>query len=118
MTATDVPTQITTGPITGSRKTHLPGPDGVGIPMREVLLTSGDSVVLYDTSGPYTDTSYSPDVRRGLPPLRRGWILGRGDVDEYDGRVLQPEDDGLKAGSMRNLDAVFDTQSRKPLRAR
>ncbi|MDX6274494.1 MAG: phosphomethylpyrimidine synthase [Frankiales bacterium] len=118
MTATDVPTQITTGPITGSRKTHLPGPDGVGIPMREVLLTSGDSVVLYDTSGPYTDTSYSPDVRRGLPPLRRGWILGRGDVVEYDGRVVQPEDDGLKSGSMRNLDAVFDTSSRRPLRAR
>jgi phosphomethylpyrimidine synthase len=109
---------ITTGPITGSRKTHLPGPGGVGVPMREVLLTSGESVVLYDTSGPYTDTSYSPDVRRGLPALRRDWILGRGDVDEYDGRVVQPEDDGLKAGSMRNLDAVFDTSARRPLRGR
>ncbi len=74
--------------ITGSR------PD-VRVPMREVVLTPTPSrlgaeenppVRLYDTSGPYTDPAVSTDVRRGLHPLRRVWILGRGDVDEYDGQ--------------------------------
>jgi len=38
--------------------------------MREVVLSTGDSVVLYDTSGPYTDTALRTDIRIGLPALR------------------------------------------------
>jgi phosphomethylpyrimidine synthase len=38
--------------------------------MREVLLSTGDSVVLYDTSGPYTDPELRTDLRLGLPALR------------------------------------------------
>ena len=34
------------------------------------------------------------DVREGLTALRREWIVGRGDVEEYEGRELQPIDDG------------------------
>lgn len=61
-----------------SRKTYLPGsrPD-IRVPMREIVLTNGDIVVLYDTSGPYTDPDYSPDPYRGLPTLRSGWIAER-----------------------------------------
>ncbi len=46
---------VSSGPITGSRKTYLTGsrPD-LQVPMREVALSTGDAVVLYDTSGPYT----------------------------------------------------------------
>ena len=29
-----------------------------------------------------------------MPPLRRAWILGRGDVEEYEGRRTLPVDDG------------------------
>src|SRR5919206_470357 len=77
----------------GSRKVYVPGstPD-MRVPMREVTLsptrtTTGQMeanppIRLYDTSGPYTDPSFTPDLRQGLPPLRRGWILGRGDVEE------------------------------------
>src|SRR5260370_118985 len=39
-------------------------------------------LLVYDTSGPYTDPAAVIDVRRGLPPLRRDWILERGDVAE------------------------------------
>src|SRR5919206_1179133 len=91
-----------------SSKVYLPGsrPD-IRVPMREIALTPtsgryGDEenppVRVYDTSGFYTDTDVSTDIRRGLPPLRRPWILERGDVEEYDGRVMVPNDNGFKLG--------------------
>jgi phosphomethylpyrimidine synthase len=102
-----------------SRKTHLPGPrPDMRVPMREVALTSGDSVVLYDTSGPYTDDTVETDVRGGLPGVRAGWIAERQDTEEYDGRPVRAEDDGRRAGDLRNLDAVFADGGRRPRRAR
>jgi phosphomethylpyrimidine synthase len=70
-----------------SSKTYLTGsrPD-LRVPMREVRLTTGDSVVLYDTSGPYTDPDVATDYERGLPPLRAGWIAER---EPVDGAVTQ-----------------------------
>jgi phosphomethylpyrimidine synthase len=53
------------------------GPSALRVPMREVRLTNGDSIVLYDTSGPYTDPEVKTDVRVGLPKLRAAWIAGR-----------------------------------------
>ena len=100
-----------------SRKTYLDGPrDGMRVPMREVLLTTGDCVVLYDTSGPYTDAAARTDVRVGLAPVRDAWIAARGDTAEYDGRTWHPTDDGLRTGDLRNLDAVFPA-GRRPRRA-
>ncbi|MFC5907463.1 phosphomethylpyrimidine synthase ThiC [Streptacidiphilus monticola] len=91
------------------------------VPYRAVHLSNGATVPLYDTSGPYTDPEFEADVRRGLPPLRDGWIRQRGDVEEYDGRAPRPEDDGLRhtspRGGLRNLDAVFPGRPRRPLRA-
>jgi phosphomethylpyrimidine synthase len=75
--------------------------------MREVELTTGDSVVLYDTSGPYTDPTLRTDVRLGLPKLRSTWIEERCDTEEYDGRPVQPIDNGQKAHDHRNLDSLF-----------
>ena len=107
----------------GSRKTYLQGsrPD-LRVPMREVVLSTGDSVVLYDTSGPYTDTGLRTDVRLGLPALRTDWVAERADTQAYDGRRVQPVDNGLKAHAGaahdgRNLDSVFDQAGRRPLRA-
>jgi phosphomethylpyrimidine synthase len=100
-----------------SRKVYLEGPRGQRVPMREVQLTTGDAVVLYDTSGPYTDDTVATDIRRGLAALRAPWIAERGDTEEYQGRDARPEDDGRRPGDLGNLDAVFDTAARKPLRA-
>jgi phosphomethylpyrimidine synthase len=113
----DAPTTQGT-PFPGSRKTYLQGsrPD-MRIPMREVVLSTGDSVVLYDTSGPYTDQTLRTDVRLGLPALRKDWIAERGDTETYDGRPVQPVDNGLKAHDHRNLDSVFEQAGRKPRRA-
>src|SRR5258705_4697492 len=77
---------------------------GVRVPFREISqnqtrnfdnsLEDNSPVRVYDTSGPWGDPSMSCDVREGLPSLRRHWILERGDVEEYQGRELQPIDDG------------------------
>jgi phosphomethylpyrimidine synthase len=94
MTATDVRAEVTTGPITGSRKAYQQGsrPD-LAVPAREVLLSTGAAVRLYDTSGPYTEAGFTADLRTGLPRRRAGWIAGRGDTEEYpdavDGRVAR-----------------------------
>ncbi|MFD7728891.1 phosphomethylpyrimidine synthase ThiC [Kitasatospora phosalacinea] len=93
------------------------------VPYREVHLTDGRTVPLYDTSGPYTDPEQPTDVRRGLAALRDPWIRRRGDVEEYEGRAARPEDDGIRhtaprGGDLRNLDAVFPGRPRRPLRAR
>jgi phosphomethylpyrimidine synthase len=95
------------------------------VPVREVHLTQGQSVTLYDTSGPYTDPSLDTDVRRGLALLRQSWIAERGDTEEYAGRPVRPEDDGLKGGAaprgtsgLRNLDTVFPGERRSPRRSR
>jgi phosphomethylpyrimidine synthase len=52
------------------------------------------SVRVYDCSGPWGDESFSGTSEQGLPALRRDWILQRGDAEAYDGRVVQPQDNG------------------------
>ncbi len=119
MTLSEVRAEVSTGPLSAGHKVHLTGsrPD-IAVPMREVPLTTGDSMVLYDTSGPYTDAGADIDVHRGLAPVRTRWIAERGDTEAYDGRVLRPEDDGLKSdGDLHNLDAVFGGLQRRPVRA-
>jgi phosphomethylpyrimidine synthase len=68
---------VTTGPIQGSAKAYLEGPDGIRVPVRRVHLTNGEHHDLYDTSGPYTDDTANIDVRAGLPALRAPWIAAR-----------------------------------------
>ena len=38
-------------------------------------------VMVYDTSGPYSDPDYTPNLKEGLPRLREEWILKRGGVE-------------------------------------
>lgn len=107
----------------GWHKAYIEGSrSDLRVPVRQVHLTNGQSVTLYDTSGPYTDPLAETDVRRGLMPLRENWIVGRGDTEEYAGRPVRPEDDGIKhtspRGGLRNLDAVFPGRPRQPRRSR
>ncbi len=70
-----------------SRKVYVVGsrPD-IRVPTREIALSGGNlPLSLYDTSGPYTDPDAQVDIKRGLPPLRLPWILGRGNVEELPG---------------------------------
>src|SRR5260370_14786155 len=67
-----------------SLKIYLPGSrPALRVPMREVALSGGEPpLVLYNTSGPYSDADAHPDIKRGLAPLRGPWAMGRGDVTE------------------------------------
>ncbi|CUQ66894.1 phosphomethylpyrimidine synthase ThiC [Candidatus Nitrospira inopinata] len=87
---------LSTQPFPASRKVHVEGAfPGVRVPMREISLTPTRStngggptpnppITVYDTSGPYTDPTVTIDLRAGLSPLRRRWVLDRGDVEELD----------------------------------
>ena len=114
---------VTTGPIRGSRKVHVPAPGNpaVRVAMREIALepSSGEAPVrVYDTSGPYTDPAATIDIAAGLPALRREWIVGRGDVEEYDARRVKPEDNGQLGPDRSGGVPAFPQVVQRPLRAR
>ncbi|MET0370526.1 MAG: phosphomethylpyrimidine synthase ThiC [Sphingobium sp.] len=118
----DVPARtemrVTTGPIRGSKKIHV-GP--LKVAMREISLepSSGEPPVrVYDTSGPYTDPQARIDIMAGLPAIRRDWITGRADVEDYDARKLKPEDNGLKGPDRSGGVAQFPSVTKRPLRAK
>ena len=85
----------------------------VRVPMREIELTPTKSfdgqievnepVRVYDCSGPWGDPKFVGKVEEGLPALRRNWILKRCDVEEYEGRPVQPIDDGYLSEQHRGL---------------
>ena len=111
--------KVTTGPIAGSRKIYVrpdAAPD-LEVPLREIALdaSSGEPPVpVYDPSGPYTDPNATIDVERGLPRPRLAWVKERGGVEEYDGRPVQPVDNGNVSG--KHLARNFPNTP-KPLRA-
>ena len=86
--------RVTTGPFPASRKIHAPGRlhCEMSVAMREIDLEaySGEPAVrVYDTSGPYSDPAVETDINRGLPELRKPWILARDDVEFYEGREIK-----------------------------
>ncbi|CJA27558.1 Phosphomethylpyrimidine synthase [Streptococcus pneumoniae] len=91
------------------------------VPMREIEQSETNGVPnppirVYDTSGPYTDPEYKVELEKGIPTPRHSWIMGRGDVEAYEGREVKPEDDGVKVASKHT--PVFPQMNRKPLRAK
>ncbi len=124
-------------PLPNSRKAYVEGSDpSIRVPMREIAQSpttagAGPSaasgltalgpkehnppLVVYDTSGPYTDPSVEIDVRRGLDPLRLPWIEGRGDVQELDGVSSLY---GRERAANPRLDRVRFVAGRRPLRAK
>lgn len=71
------PQQVTTGPIQGSAKAWIDGPDGITVPVRRIALSTGEHHDVYDTSGPYTDARAVIDLHAGLPRLREPWVSSR-----------------------------------------
>ena len=106
------------------------------IPFREIALSSSKDfdgtfeenppVRVYDTSGPWTDPQVKCDVREGLAALRREWIVGRGDVEEYVGREIRPQDNGYLTKGAEEIAKIKDNGRleefpglrRAPLRAK
>jgi len=75
---------ISYDPLPGSQKEFQEGtlfPD-IKVPHRKISLTNGESINVYDCSGPYTDPTQSINIEQGLPETRRNWVLNRNDVEE------------------------------------
>jgi phosphomethylpyrimidine synthase len=118
-----------------SKKVYVDGaihPD-IKVPFREIKLAStiiqnsagsepieekNDPVLVYDTSGPYTDPDVEIDVRKGLTPIRQQWILARGDVEAYSGRSERPEDNGYKSEDQMKEIERFNRTGRAIYRAK
>ena len=94
---------VTVGPLPASQKIYKQGtlfPD-IKVPMREIQVhpTAGEpNVIVYDASGPYTDPNIETDINKGLPRTREAWVRERGDVAQYIGRDVKPEDNGFAKG--------------------
>jgi phosphomethylpyrimidine synthase len=127
--ASTIPTTVTREPFPASKKVYRQGSihPSVQVAMREIEVsptrghgrddvpTPNAPVVVYDTSGPFTDPAIEIDVRKGLPLLRRQWILDRGDVEEMDGPSSAY---GLDRLADDRLDAVRFPNLHRPLRAK
>lgn len=111
-------------PFPASTKSYLNGaihPE-LRVPVRDIALTNGEQVSVYDTSGPYTDPAVTIDVRSGLPSIRGSWIEARGDSEYYVGRQRVALDDGGKRGEedarVEQLRAEAAALQRQPRRAK
>ena len=109
-------------PLPNSRRVWVPGkihPD-IRVPFREINLSPTKSfngqleanapVCVYDCSGPWGDPAFAGHVEQGLPPLRRTWILARGDVEQSAS--------SYKPIPGRSDAAIPPTLRRTPLRAK
>src|SRR5499427_718868 len=79
--------KVTIGPLPASRKIYLSG-----VPMREITQSRGNPpVVVYDTSGPYTDPNAQIDVERGLAKRRADWGWSGTQMAQARKGVVTPE---------------------------
>src|SRR5438874_851280 len=99
-------------PLPNSRKVYV---GELRVPMREIAQTGANPpIMVYDTSGPYTDPQARIDIRRGLFPLRDEWIQARGDTLQLDGPTSEYGRGRLADAKLAEL--RFDLH-RKPRRA-
>ncbi len=117
--------EAATKPFAKSHKIYVQGsrPD-IQVPFREISLSDtpssfgGDTnppVVVYDTSGPYTDPNVEIDIRNGLPALRAQWIAERNDTEQLDGPTSTFGQQRLTDPALAEM--RFNLH-RKPLRAK
>jgi phosphomethylpyrimidine synthase len=120
-------TSITCEPFLNSKKIYVKGKiHNIKVAMREIHLSdtidrngnveNNAPVTVYDTSGPYTDSDIDINVRKGLPKLRKQWILNRDDVHETE--QLSSEY-GRKQLNNKKLDKLrFEHINTHPLKAK
>ncbi|WP_243346509.1 phosphomethylpyrimidine synthase ThiC [Parabacteroides sp. FAFU027] len=98
-----------------SEKIYVPGKmHDIHVAMRRVTLldtieiengkrkvTQNAPVVVYDTSGPFSDDLAEIDLKKGLPRLRESWMVKRGDVEQLP-------DITSEYGRMRAADTSLD----------
>jgi len=123
--------KITREPFPASEKIYVKGKihKDVRVAMRKISLTDSkamftkgefvkeknEAVVVYDTSGPFTDPNIEIDVKKGVPAIRQKWILDRGDVEELSEITSEF---GKQRLYNSDLDHLRFEHLKKPLRAK
>jgi phosphomethylpyrimidine synthase len=116
---------ISCKPFPASKKIFVAGKfHPIKVAMREIMLSptklstgkmeNNPSVIVYDTSGPYTDEAATIDIKKGLPRLREQWILDRGDVEQLPN---VSSDYGKERKEDATLDHLRFEHIKAPLRA-
>ncbi|NDU79761.1 MAG: phosphomethylpyrimidine synthase ThiC, partial [Ferrovum sp.] len=119
-----VPAETIT-PLPRSQKIYVTGsrPD-IRVPMRRIEQnpTQGKNgaeinppVIVYDTSGPYTDPQANIDIRLGLASIRQTWIEDRSDTEQLSGPSSHY---GIERLQDQNLTALRFELTRQPRRAK
>ncbi len=114
-----------TQPFSGSKKIYVEGsrPD-IRVPMREIHqddtqtdngIEENPPIIVYDTSGPFTDPDVTVDLMKGMPDVRSAWIEERGDTELLDG---PSSDYGQERQGAAELSHLRFEHIRKPRRAK
>lgn len=119
---------ISREPFPNSEKIYVQGSiyKDIKVPMRKITLsdtldkfkgikTPNEPILIYDTSGAYTDPNIEIDVRKGLQPIRQQWIDDRGDTEQLP--ELSSEY-GRKREENESLNHLRFNRNRKPLKAK
>jgi phosphomethylpyrimidine synthase len=118
---------ITRTPFAQSKKVYVSGSrhPSLRVPMREISLaptlhangreTPNEALLVYDTSGPYTDPAVDIDLRRGLEPLREAWLAANPAIETLNG--LSSEYSLARLNDLRLAKLRFHGRAR-PLRAK
>ena len=108
-----------------SKKVYIQGstPD-IQVPFREISISDTPSefgaeknvpVLVYDTSGPYTDPKHVINIQNGLHALRAKWIEDRKDTEVLDG---PSSDFGKQRKNDPELEKMRFNLLRKPRKAK
>src|SRR5659263_359382 len=97
----------------------------IKVAMREITLSptklaggkseENPSVIVYDTSGPYTDEHATIDIKKGLPRLREQWIIDRNDAEQLN---KASSEYGVQRKEDPSLDALRFEHIKNPLCAK
>ncbi|MBK5191907.1 MAG: phosphomethylpyrimidine synthase ThiC [Flavobacteriaceae bacterium] len=118
---------ISRTPFPNSEKIYVSGRihPKIKVPMRRINLSDttdnfngkvekNEPILVYDTSGAYTDPAVDIDVKKGLEPIRENWIMSRNDVEQLEGLSSAY---GRERESNPKLDELRFKRNRKPLKA-
>ncbi len=84
---------ISRTPYPASQKVYVPGKlHNISVAMRQISLsdsqlvnssakTANAPLIIYDTSGPFTDSNKYIDIHKGIERIRQQWVVERDDVE-------------------------------------
>lgn len=121
--------KITRTPFPNSEKVYMQGKQfDIQVPMRKINLTpsvkvkggqeirtDNGYVIVYDTSGPFSDPNQTIDLKKGLPRIREQWIKQRGDAERLP--ELSSEYGRMRLTD-KNLDSLRFEHNHLPFRAK